>query len=118
MTSIEPGRYNATPPRLKDRVALVTGGASGIGRAICLAYANEGAAHVFITDLQPTSKNPDEAEVTTHDLIQKHGGNATFIKTDVTVADSVDAAVGQVVAKCRRLDVCVTLFSASFCRRC
>lgn len=107
MTStIQTGRYVATSPRLKDRTAIVTGGASGIGRAICIAYANEGAK-VLVTDLQPQSRNPDEADVSTHELIQQNGRQAGFLRTDVTDAASVEAAVKSVVERWGRLDMCV-----------
>lgn len=106
MASIEPGRYTATFPRLKDRICLVTGGSSGIGRAISLAYATEGAK-VLTADLYPESRNPDEAAVRTHDLIVKNGGEAAFRQTDVTKAESVEAAVTEAVQRWGRLDVYV-----------
>ena len=106
MAHIEPGRYTATFPRLKDRIAVVTGGSSGIGRAISLAYATEGAK-VLTADLYAESRNPDEADVTTHDLIVKNGGEAAFRQTDVTKADSIEAAVTEAVQRWGRLDMCV-----------
>lgn len=105
--TIEPGRYVTTFPRLKDRTALVTGGSSGIGRAISLAYANEGA-RVLTADLHPSSRNPDEADITTHDLIQKNGGEAGYVETDVTNETSIENAVKEAVARWGRLDMCVS----------
>jgi D-sorbitol dehydrogenase (acceptor) len=72
--------------RLKDKVALITGGARGIGRAIGEGYAREGA-QVWLADL-------DGAEV---DRAAKEIGNgATGLTLDVTRQDSIDAAVARV----------------------
>jgi NAD(P)-dependent dehydrogenase (short-subunit alcohol dehydrogenase family) len=64
--------------RLKDRVALVTGGDSGIGRAVALLYALEGAK-VLITSLQADA---DDARRTVS-LIEERGGQATAIPGDI-----------------------------------
>lgn len=104
MTSIDPGRYVSTGLRLQGRTAIVTGGSSGIGRAICFAYANEGAK-VLVTDLRPTSRNPTEADVATHEKILQHGGEADFLMTDVTDEKSIGAAVQEAVARWGRLDM-------------
>ena len=63
--------------RLEGKVALVTGGASGIGRATALTFAREGAKLV-IADM-----NEDGGQQTVH-LITEKGGEATFVKTDVS----------------------------------
>ena len=65
--------------RLEGRVAVVTGGASGIGLASVRRFADEGA-HVVIGDLDPATGEAAAAEV-----------NGTFIRTDVTNADDVAA---------------------------
>ena len=77
--------------RLEGRVALVTGGANGIGAAIVARLASE-AAHVMIADLVA----PAEALAGT-----------AFIKTDVTDAAQVEAAVAATIAQWGRLDVLV-----------
>jgi NAD(P)-dependent dehydrogenase (short-subunit alcohol dehydrogenase family) len=75
--------------RLTDKVAVVTGAATGIGRQIALLYAEEGA-RVVVSDVRAA-----EGEETV-DRIRKAGGQAVFVKTDVSksrdVAALVDAA--------------------------
>ena len=83
--------------QLEGKVALVTGGGSGIGRATCLAMAREGAkvavADVVVEGGQETVR-----------LIQDAGGEAIFIKADVSNAAEVEAMVRQTVASYGRLD--------------
>jgi NAD(P)-dependent dehydrogenase (short-subunit alcohol dehydrogenase family) len=95
--------------RLEDKVALVTGAASGNGRAIALRYAREGAA-VLIADLRelPDPRGSEaEKDVPTHALIEREGGRAAFVRCDVTVPDDVRAAVDGAVESFGRLDVAV-----------
>ena len=82
---------------LDGRVALVTGGSGGIGRATALEFARQGAK-VVVSDLLV------EAGQETARLIGAAGGQATFIKTDVTQAAEVQALVGQTVETYGRLD--------------
>jgi NAD(P)-dependent dehydrogenase (short-subunit alcohol dehydrogenase family) len=63
--------------KLENKIALITGAAQGIGAASALSMANEGAT-VIIADLS------EELGLKTVELIRSHGGNATFIKIDVT----------------------------------
>ncbi|WP_192255898.1 SDR family NAD(P)-dependent oxidoreductase [Mesorhizobium caraganae] len=90
-------------PLLKDKVAIVTGGSSGIGRAIALKFAAEGAA-VVIAD---TVESPIEGGQSTVDLIQSSGGMAMHIATDISDWDAVDALVGATAERFGRLDVMV-----------
>lgn len=83
--------------QLKDKVALVTGAGSGIGRASALAFAKEGAK-VAVADIDIAG---GEATV---ELIKKDGGKAIFIKSDVTHAADVEAMVNKVVQLYGRLD--------------
>ena len=66
--------------RLKDRVVIVTGGASGIGKSISIKAANEGA-RVVVADIRET---PLEGGQNTVDAILKAGGISTYMNTDVT----------------------------------
>jgi NAD(P)-dependent dehydrogenase (short-subunit alcohol dehydrogenase family) len=83
--------------RVEGKVALVTGGASGIGRATALTFAREGAKLV-IADM-----NEDGGHQTVH-MITENGGEATFVKTDVSKAVEVQALISQAVATYGRLD--------------
>ena len=74
-----------------DRVAFVTGGAHGIGRATALAFARAGA-NVAVADLA------EEANQETADLIEQAGGHAVAVRCDVTRAQDVHAALAEVVA--------------------
>ena len=79
----------------KNKVALVTGGASGIGRATALAFAKKGAK-VAVVDW----KENDEMV----DLIKELGSEAIFIKCDVSKTDDVKAMVARTIAAFGRLD--------------
>jgi 3-oxoacyl-[acyl-carrier protein] reductase len=84
--------------RLKDKVALITGGGSGIGQATALLFAREGA-RVAVVDL-----NEDAAKRTAQH-IEKDGGHALALRADVSQARDNQAAVEQTVARWGRLDV-------------
>jgi NAD(P)-dependent dehydrogenase (short-subunit alcohol dehydrogenase family) len=83
--------------KLEGKIALVTGGGSGIGRATALAFAQEGA-RVVVSDVNAAGG----AE--TVQLIQNIAGEAVFVKTDVTQAAEVEALIQQAVAAYGRLD--------------
>ena len=72
--------------RLKDKVAVVTGGGSGIGRAICMTFADEGA-DVVVADINAASAK------TVADEIIKHGGKAITTVMDVTNPVDVNKGV-------------------------
>ena len=82
---------------IDGKVALITGGSGGIGRASSLEFARQGAK-VVVADLLV------EAGQETVQLIRAAGGEATFVKTDVTEAAQVKALVGQTLETCGRLD--------------
>jgi len=87
---------NMTKP-LENKIALVTGGSSGIGRATALAFAGKGAKVVIGS---PQVKEGEE----TVELIKEAGSEGLFVKTDVTQAAEVESLVTQTVAMYGGLD--------------
>jgi NAD(P)-dependent dehydrogenase (short-subunit alcohol dehydrogenase family) len=85
------------PGRVDGKVALVTGGASGIGRATALTFAREGAKLV-IADM-----HEDGGQQTVH-MITENGGEAIFVKTNVTQATEVEVLISKTVETYGRLD--------------
>ncbi len=87
--------------RLKNKVAVVTGAASGIGKEIALAYAREGAT-VAIADLNMAAANETAKE------LEAIGGKAVGIAMDVANEAQVDAQIDKVVEQYGRLDILVS----------
>jgi NAD(P)-dependent dehydrogenase (short-subunit alcohol dehydrogenase family) len=83
---------------LTNTVALVTGAASGIGRATALAFADAGVRAVVIADLNPSGLEETAAMVTAH------GSEALAIRTDVSQPEDVERMVAETVASYGRLD--------------
>jgi 3-oxoacyl-[acyl-carrier protein] reductase len=90
-----------TQQHLRDKVALVTGASRGIGKAIALALAAEGA-HVAI-NYASSSTAADEVVAE----IEAMGGQAIALQADVSGAEAVDALVSAVMEKWGRMDVLV-----------
>lgn len=87
--------------QLKDKVAFITGAASGIGKEIAIVYAGEGAK-IVIADL-----NQEAAEATAAEL-KAAGGEAIGVGADVTDEDQVNAAVEAAVAAFGGIDILVS----------
>ena len=84
--------------RLEDKVALITGGGAGIGRAAALLFAEEGAA-VGIAEIDVEAGSDVVAE------IEARGGRALFVATDIAEPDAVEGAVRQCIAAFGGLDI-------------
>jgi NAD(P)-dependent dehydrogenase (short-subunit alcohol dehydrogenase family) len=110
----QPGREHKMEPRpraenktergsgkLQDKVAIITGGDSGIGRAVAIAFAKEGAdiAVVYLEEQK------DAAETTR--LVEKHGRKCLLIKGDVGQEEFCRKAVAQTVKEFAKLDILV-----------
>ena len=89
-------------PRLAGKVAIVTGGASGIGRAIAQAFAAEGA-RVAIAD-----SNEPEGQATAAEMSQLTGAPVSAVHMDVSDEESVDAGVEQIVREFGGVDILVS----------
>lgn len=89
--------------RLKDKVAIITGASRGIGRAIALGFAREGA-HVTLA-----ARTQAELEAVAEEIHAQTGGHprALVVPTDVTVEDQVKAMVDATVAEFGKVDILV-----------
>ncbi|MEM6264207.1 MAG: 3-oxoacyl-[acyl-carrier-protein] reductase [Bacteroidota bacterium] len=87
--------------RLKSKVAIVTGGAQGIGKATALRFAQEGAI-VIIWDV-----NKEKGEGTASEIATATGATVEFSKVDTTKLDEVKVAVGYLQKKYGSVDVLI-----------
>src|SRR5205085_9854662 len=94
-------RYQAAG-KLNGKVALITGGDSGIGRAVAVLYAREGA-DVEIVYTPEEQRDADE----TRSAVEKEGRRALLITGDVQDAEFCERAVNQTVSKFGKLDILV-----------
>jgi 3-oxoacyl-[acyl-carrier protein] reductase len=83
--------------KLQNKVALITGGASGIGRATATLAAKEGA-DVAIGDID------DQRGMETVEIIKKTGGRASFVHLDVTSEESIRNAIAQILRDFKKID--------------
>ena len=84
---------------LEGQIAIVTGGARGIGEGICKLFCQEGAT-IFIWDLLDDG-------VATADRIKETGGDITFQKVDVTNRESINVAVQQIIESHGQIDILI-----------
>ncbi len=83
---------------VEGKVVLITGAGSGIGQAGAVLFAEQGAAHVYVVDV-----NAEGGAATVAD-VERAGGRATFVEVDVTDETAVAALVARIVAEQGRLD--------------
>ena len=86
--------------KLKNKVAIITGAASGIGRAIAELFAIEGAM-IVVADLNETGGKE------TVEMVRERGGYALYIETDVSKAREVENMIKQAMEKYGRIDILV-----------
>jgi len=86
--------------RLKNKIAIITGAGSGIGRAIALAFSKEGAK-IVIADWS------EEGGKETTQQIKKQGGEAVFVKTDVSNSGDIDEMVKTCLDNFGQIDILV-----------
>ncbi len=84
--------------RLKNKVAVVTGGGTGIGRAICMRLASEGA-RIIVTDI-----NLEWAQKVADEIVSQ-GGSASMMTLDVTKKSEVETTVDQIAFLEKRIDI-------------
>lgn len=95
--------------RLKGKVTIITGASSGFGRAIAEAFAKEGAK-VIVSDINEKADQKgfeSDIQMTTVETILKAGGEAIFVKGDVTKSKDMENLVKTAVEKFGKLDVMV-----------
>ena len=85
--------------KLADKVVIITGGNSGIGRASSIRFAREGAKVVI------GARNTDTGEGVVHEINEEGRGEALFVKTDVSQPGDVENLIKTAVAAYGRLDV-------------
>ena len=88
--------------RLKSKVAFITGGGGGIGRATAERFAEEGAK-VVIADIDSAAGEASAASARQH--AANRGGDAHFVRCDITDRSNVEAAMAETVARFGKLDV-------------
>ena len=83
--------------QFKGKVALVTGGSSGIGRATAIMFASRGA-------IVAVASRSERESMSTVELIKAAGGKARFIQTDVTSESQVEGLIATISNECGKLD--------------
>ena len=97
----ESPEYSAGAKRLQGKVALITGGDSGIGKAVAIAYAREGAK-VAIVYL-----NEDEDANTTKQIIEDDGGTCVLIRGDIGQESFCNTAIQNTITSLKQIDILV-----------
>jgi NAD(P)-dependent dehydrogenase (short-subunit alcohol dehydrogenase family) len=93
--------------RLKDKVCVITGASSGLGRESALRFAREGASIVVadVTEMPLAKGFEKDLDTPTAELIAAAGGRAVYVRCDVTRKEDTDAAVATAASTFGRLDI-------------
>lgn len=86
--------------RLENKIAIITGGADGLGKAAAVKFANEGAV-VFIWDMNEMKGQQSAEEIIAN------GGIAYFIKVNTALYAEVEMATNKVIEQCGRIDILI-----------
>ncbi len=86
--------------RLENKIAIITGGADGLGKAAAVRFASEGAV-VFIWDMNETKGQQSVEEITAID------GKAFFMKVNTALFKEVESATNSVIEQCGRIDILI-----------
>ena len=86
--------------RFKDKVTIVTGAASGIGKAVAQGFAKEGGIAIILDKLEKEGQNAAEG-------IEAQGGRAEAMKLDATDGEKVKSAVKTIAEKWGRIDILI-----------
>jgi len=105
---IQPLNYKGSE-KLTGRVALITGGDSGIGRAVAIAYAREGA-HLVLNYLDDEQSDADE----TKNLIEKEGVECLLLPGDVSEEETCKNLIDQTIEHFGRLDILINNAAIQF----
>ena len=93
--------YNKKSDILKGKVAVITGGDSGIGRAVSIAYANAGADVVIVY------KNEDKDAELTKQKVEEAGSRCTLISGDITDKNFCNSTIEKVISEYKKIDILV-----------
>ena len=100
--------YNTKGNKLENKVAIITGGDSGIGKAVAIAYADQGADIVIVY----YNENRDAEE--TKDIIDGLGRKCTLIKGDISDSNFCDSAIETTIKEYGKLDILVNNAAVQF----
>lgn len=100
--------YDRQTQRLKNKIALITGGDSGIGRAVSIAFAREGASVAIVY-----KKNDADAEETKK-LVEEKGTKALLIESDISNEENCNEIIEKVIRKWGKLDILVNNAAVQF----
>ncbi|MBA4850132.1 SDR family oxidoreductase [Emticicia sp. BO119] len=100
--------YDRQSKRLINKIAVITGGDSGIGRAVCVAFAREGADVAIVY-----KKNTEDAEETKR-LVEEKGQKALIIETDISFEKNCNSVVKQIIDEWGRIDIVVNNAAVQF----